>query len=258
MAQPMYRLIAEDLRQQIESGELQPGTQLPPEYELRDRYRASRNTVRDALRWLTTRGLVTARAGQGTFVAARIDPFVTMLSGRETVHYASEVGSTGQRTSASARRTSTSAPRVEIQQAARELADMLLLPEGTEIVSRQHVRHIDGTPWSLQTSFYPRELVTRGAERLLAAGDFPEGVLAYLEDACGLVQVGYLDRILVGPPDKDEAGLFSLADDGRVSMITVLRTCYTAGDQGPVPFRVTITAYPADRNQLLISSGEVS
>ena len=72
MADPMYRQIAEDLRQQIESGELAPGAQLPTELELREQYDASRNTVRDAIKWLITRGLVETRPGQGTFVVEKI------------------------------------------------------------------------------------------------------------------------------------------------------------------------------------------
>ena len=67
MAEPMYRKIAQDLREQIESGLIAPGEQLPTELVLRDRYGASRNTVRDAVKWLMTRGLVETRPGQGTF-----------------------------------------------------------------------------------------------------------------------------------------------------------------------------------------------
>jgi DNA-binding GntR family transcriptional regulator len=52
MGNPMYRQIAEDLREQIESEQLAPGAQLPTELELRERYGASRNTIRDAIRWL--------------------------------------------------------------------------------------------------------------------------------------------------------------------------------------------------------------
>ena len=56
MAEPMYRLIADDLRRQIESGQLAPGAQLMSEVELREEYgqdgRASRNTVRDAIKLL--------------------------------------------------------------------------------------------------------------------------------------------------------------------------------------------------------------
>ena len=74
MADPMYRQIADDLRRQIEDGELAPGSQLPTELELREKYNASRNTIRDAIKWLITRGLVETRPGQGTFVVAEITP----------------------------------------------------------------------------------------------------------------------------------------------------------------------------------------
>ena len=81
MPDPMYRRIADDLRDKIESGALPHGSQLPTEIELRERYDASRNTVRDAMKWLITRGLVETRPGQGTFVVDKIVPFVTQLTG---------------------------------------------------------------------------------------------------------------------------------------------------------------------------------
>ena len=80
-ADPMYRQIAADLRGKIEAGELPRGAQLPTEIELRDQYEASRNTVRDAVKWLITRGLVETRPGQGTFVVEKITPFVSTLTG---------------------------------------------------------------------------------------------------------------------------------------------------------------------------------
>jgi GntR family transcriptional regulator len=80
----MYRQIAEDLRERIESGKLQSGQQLESELELRERYGASRNTVRDAIRSLISIGLVETRPGQGTFVVQKVDPFVTILSGEPT------------------------------------------------------------------------------------------------------------------------------------------------------------------------------
>src|SRR5215469_6279722 len=80
MPEPMYRQIAEDLRRKIESGGLEAGSQLPTEFELREQYDASRNTVRDAVKWLITRGLVETRPGQGTFIVEKIDPFVTTIT----------------------------------------------------------------------------------------------------------------------------------------------------------------------------------
>ena len=52
-----------------------------PRSSSREQYNASRNTVRDAIKWLTTLGLVETRPGQGTFVVEKINPFVTTLTG---------------------------------------------------------------------------------------------------------------------------------------------------------------------------------
>ena len=49
MADPLYRRIADDLRSQIETGQLEPGSQLPPEKKLGELFQASRNTIRDAI-----------------------------------------------------------------------------------------------------------------------------------------------------------------------------------------------------------------
>jgi DNA-binding transcriptional MocR family regulator len=96
MTDPMYRRIAEDLQGKIESGEIARGSQLPTEIELRERFDASRNTVRDAIKWLITRGLVETRPGQGTYVVEKIEPFVSTLAlatgpDSESNVYASEV-----------------------------------------------------------------------------------------------------------------------------------------------------------------------
>ena len=43
-------------------------------------------------------------------------------------------------------------------------------------------------------------------------------------------------------------------DDGRIAVIEIIRTGY---DESGQPFRVTITTYPADRNQFVMTAGEV-
>src|ERR1700739_1481239 len=117
MAQrPMYQQIAEDLRAQIESGTLAPGAQLPTELELRDRYSSSRNTIRDAIKRLTSQGLVETRPRQGTFVTRSIDPFVPVLSGdpgkggglEGRITYLSEANK-------SPRKPRVTTPKVEVQ-----------------------------------------------------------------------------------------------------------------------------------------------
>jgi DNA-binding GntR family transcriptional regulator len=255
MANPLYRQIAEQLRAQINSGELAPGGQLPTELELRERYSASRNTVRDAIKWLTSLGLVETRPGQGTFVVNDIDPFVTTLSGDpltglgggEGAAYLSEVSERD-------RRPSTSPVQVEIQQGSDDVSSGLGIPRGTEVISRHERRFIDGTPWSMQTSYYPMEFTDRGAEQLRSACDIPEGTVRYLADTLGIYQVGYRDWITVRAPNVTETDFFGLPSDGRVAMYEIFRTAF---DGNGVPMRLTVTVYPVDRNQFIFNTGQV-
>jgi len=256
MANPMYRQIAEDLRAQIESGELEPGQQLRTELELREHYNASRNTVRDAIKWLTSLGLVETRPGQGTFVVQKIDPFVTILTGDaktgrgggdEGASYRSEVSQQN-------REPKFSPVQVEIQDASDDMATALGIPKHTEVISRHERRFIDGTPWSMQTSYYPMEFADRGAERLRSARNIDEGTVEYLADKLHIRQIGYSDRITVRAPNTTEADFFKLPSDGRVPMYEITRTAYDGNGQS---MRVTVTVYPADRNQFIVNVGGV-
>lgn len=62
-------VLADAIRSGIEAGRLSPGTKLPGERDMAERYRVSRNTVREALRELEAVGLVHRRHGSGTYVA---------------------------------------------------------------------------------------------------------------------------------------------------------------------------------------------
>jgi GntR family transcriptional regulator len=256
VAEPLYRQIVDDLRSKIEAGELAPGSQLKTEIELREQYDASRNTVRDAIKWLTTLGLVETRPGQGTFVVEKINPFVTTLTGDpETGRGGGEEGVYKSEVAASHRVSDISDPRVEIQKAIRPVARSLRIEEGAPVVCRHQERYIDGTPWSLQTSFYPMTLVLeKHADKLIQATDIPDGVVAYLADECGIQQAGYRDTISVRAPNENEARVFKLPADGRVSVFEIYRVAF---DKDLNRIRLTITVYPSDRNRLRIDVGRV-
>jgi GntR family transcriptional regulator len=147
---------------------------------------------------------------------------------------------------------------VELQLADGNVAERLRVADGTQVVSRHWEYSIDGIPWSLQTTYYPMELVNRGAHLLLMAEVIESGSVAYLKESLGLVQVGYRDRILVRAPSETEIRFFRLPDDGRIPVLSLMRTAYQdSPDEGPIPFRATFTTMPADRNQIVINFGEV-
>jgi GntR family transcriptional regulator len=258
MSSPLYRQIAEDLRNRIESGEIGPGTQLPTELDLGERYGASRNTIRDAIKWLVNSGLVETRPGQGTFVPKAIQPYVTTLTADSPralgqVVIAGEGEAYATEGTSHKGKPSSRLPQVEIQRANAAISAQLHISEGARVVSRHQQRFIDGTPWSLQTSFYPWALAAK-APRLTDAENIDGGAVKYLHETLGLEQVGYSDWITVRAPDLAEALFFGLPQDGRVGVFEISRTAF---DQNADPMRVTVTVFPTDRNQFIVNVGTV-
>lgn len=256
--QPMYQQIADTIRRRIEEGELERGQQLPTELELRNEFNASRNTVRDAIKRLSALALVETRPGQGTFVTMKVDPFVTVLSSqpKPDLTDSSSVDPEGARylssVSEAHREPRTTTPRVEVKIPPPEVLGRLRLPPGTQTVLRHQQRYIDRIPWSLQTSYYPMDFITKGATKLLTAENIENGAVRYLQESLGLRQVGYRDWITARQPDEEERRFFGISHDAAV--FELFRTGF---DQEKVPMRLTQTVFPADRNQFIIDSGDV-
>jgi GntR family transcriptional repressor for pyruvate dehydrogenase complex len=92
---PAYEQVASQLRTLIIRGTLHPGMRLPVEGKLASDFGVSRSTVREALRLLTSEGLVhTARGVNGGTFVSQADPMavsdfletrLSMLSGLDTI-----------------------------------------------------------------------------------------------------------------------------------------------------------------------------
>ena len=199
MADPLYQRIANDLRTQIETGQLQPR-----------RATASGRTAGQAVQGiaqydpgcdqvLDQPGPGRKRAGQGTFVVDPPDPLVTTLTTKEPGLGGGE--GAAYLYEASERNPRSDIPTVELQTALGEIAYRLGVPEGTPVVSRHERRFIrskradqptaldsDETPWSMQTSFYPRSFAPQAAERLLDKEDIKEGTVEYLKNMLKLTR----------------------------------------------------------------------
>jgi GntR family transcriptional regulator len=254
MAEPMYRQIADDLRRRIESGEIERGSKLPTEFELRDQFNASRNTVRDAVRALTSQGLVITKPGQGSFVVDTIVPFeITLSRDSDTGLGGGEGIAYMEAAKAQARAPEEGQLRVEIQSATGRIGTELQLDHRDQVVSRHQTLRIDGKPWSMQTSFYPMEFVTKGAIRLVQADIIESGTVRYVAETLAFEQVGYRDLITARPPNQGEVAFFKLPEVG----VAILETSRTAYDRSGRPIRYTVTVWPADRNQLVYNVGDV-
>lgn len=168
-----------------------------------------------------------------------LPPFVTTLSRKQSAALREELESlpTAQ----------SSPPRVTVLPASDELASQLRILPGEPVVVRHQRRWIDGAPWSLQTSYYPMRLVTRGAAELLETTEVSGGTDGYLENVLGVRQASRHDEIEARMPNPDEAAFFQLSADGRVPVLEVTRIVLDANGH---PFRLTVTSFPADRNRV--------
>ncbi|WP_433147016.1 winged helix-turn-helix domain-containing protein [Actinomadura nitritigenes] len=72
-SRPPSKQIADQIRSAIQSGRLPPYTKLPSQNELSSRYGVARETVKSALRQLSSEKLIVSRKGSGSFVSANDD-----------------------------------------------------------------------------------------------------------------------------------------------------------------------------------------
>lgn len=66
----LYQKVAEQLAEVINSGEFPPGTRLPAERKLAERFQVSRPTIREAIIALELAGCVEVKGGSGVYVTA--------------------------------------------------------------------------------------------------------------------------------------------------------------------------------------------
>lgn len=66
---PLYVQLKNTIKQDIRTGLLKPGDQLPSEAQLQEKYNMSRVTVRNAMKELTAEGYIVKVQGKGSFVA---------------------------------------------------------------------------------------------------------------------------------------------------------------------------------------------
>src|SRR5579859_4965288 len=126
---PLYAQVEAALAETIANGTLSPGSQLPPEDSLMQRFAVSRTTIRTTIQNLARRGLVEIRRGKGTYVTLpRITQELTELTG-----FVEDMDALGRR--ATARLLGR-----DIVPATEEVARRLALPRGTAVLRVRRVR----------------------------------------------------------------------------------------------------------------------
>lgn len=139
---PLNKRIYADLLALIQGGKLDPGSALPTERELQERYGVSRAPVRQALARLENEGHIRRTPGRGTEVLQlQVAPTIN-LSG--FAHFYNRL----------ADRITSRILKVETVPADEEVAGHLALEPGQPVLKIHRVRMVDGEPTAYMTNYF--------------------------------------------------------------------------------------------------------
>jgi DNA-binding GntR family transcriptional regulator len=156
MAEYMYERIAAVLREQILSGQLNPGDRLPTQDQISTQYDVSRVVARQALELLEGEGLVDRGKGAGTFVR-EYRPVIR----RSALHYRPDPGAPYAEESIQAERVPRYSHESREEGASVEVAQRLNIGVGDAVMVTDYVSYADDQPTMLVTS-YESLALTRG------------------------------------------------------------------------------------------------
>jgi len=213
-SEPLYAGVEDVLASDIANGTLSPGTRLPAEQSLTERFAVSRTTIRQAIQNLIRRGLIEIRRGKGTFVTLpKISQELTELTG-----FVEDMQVLGRH--ASARLIDQ-----QIVPADESVARELGLVVGTLVVRIQRVRLADNIPLSFDETYLPREIGEKIVENNLET----EPIFSLLEQkySTPLVEADY--RLQAVSASVAVARALEISQASPIFLIE--RTSYTTGRQ---------------------------
>ncbi|MBN9062619.1 MAG: phosphonate metabolism transcriptional regulator PhnF [Rhizobiales bacterium] len=232
MAGPLWRRVADALRDEIRARAFAPGQQLPTEISLSERFAVSRFTTRRALAELEKEGVIRIEHGRGLFVADDVIPYPIGERTRFTENM-SRINATGdRRVLASARESGDT-----------ETCRWLDLRSGAEVIFVESIAFVGQRPLSLSQSYYPADrfpglddLLRRNPSQTDALSAY--GVLDYTRKRT---------QIISRLPSRHEAHLLKIAKTRPV-----LETQKIDVDPDGRPIAFGVSCYAGDRVQLIV------
>lgn len=216
---PFYLQVIDALHEEMRSGVLTPGMQLPGELELCAKFNVSRTVIRQALNELDREGLVMREKGRGTFVAPlKIkEKFFQKLTG----FYQDMVDQGYMPVTKVLRQRVTTAPA--------KVAEKLRISTQDEVIEIERLRFIEGEPLVYVLSYLPHARVPH----LVTTDLSNQSLYEYLEHQCGIFITRGTRSIEVALATKKEADLLAIKKNAP---LIVLDSISYEADDTPVEY----------------------
>ncbi len=230
MKVPIYQLIENNLKNQINNGELAQGDMIPSENELKETYGTSRMTVRQALNNLVNEGYIYRHKGKGTFVGS--------IKIEKKIH---GLNSFTEQMKSMNRDVSTRVVNINIIPATSEIAAKLFVDEGEEVYFIERVRYGDDIPVLFEQLYTPKRLI-KNIDKDLLDGSFYD----FIENRLNLKIQHCIQTIESKLPYQKVATELGITKQSPVLYITL----NTFLDNGR-PFEYVKAYYRADQYRLI-------
>jgi GntR family transcriptional regulator len=251
---PIHLRIADDLRMQIERGNLAPGDSLPTLAEICKDYDCSMNSARSAVALLKSQGLITA--GRGKAPVVRIPPGKVVRSSER--HQAEkdlaqrpeqERGAIGEaetnlNMSIDEQKFDSSYDRIP---ADKDVAEVFGIPEGEEVLRRRYISRNARTDLllSFSTSYMPVSLIASNPDLMDETKEPWPGGTQHQLSTVGIEIMCMVDKVTGRMPTTVEAQQWGLPEG--VPLLLCRRISLDADNRA---VEISDAEYPADRTEL--------
>ncbi len=236
---PYYVQVIDALREWIRQGKWKTGDQLPGEHELCTTFDVSRPVIRQALRELTSEGLIRREKGKGTFVSG---PKVKEGLVQRLTGFHQDMVAQGY----------TPITRVltqEVIPASAEIAEYLKLAVGDSVIKIERLRFIEDEPIVLVTTYIPFHLCPALQHEDLSH----QSLYAFLEESCHIIITYGHRRVEAVPASKYVADLLNIR---KGSPLVLLDSVSYMADGTPVEYYYAF--HRGDRSQFEVELVRVS
>ncbi|WP_182875650.1 GntR family transcriptional regulator [Microbispora sp. H10670] len=218
---PVFKQIADHLREAMNRGTLPPGSKVPSESQLMAHYGVARMTIRNALQLLQSEGLTVAEHGRGVFVRSR--PPVRRLASDRFARRHREQGKAAfiVETEGAGGKPTVDSIQISEAQPPDDVLNRLGLPQGATVIIRSRRYLIDGHPVETAVSYIPSSIA--GGTRIAEPDSGPGGIYARLEEL-GYRLDHFDEEIKSRMPLRDEVRALKLAPG--VPVFHLIRTAY--------------------------------
>jgi len=227
---PIYKIIENDIKNQIKDKSLKPGDLVPSENELKEMYNVSRMTARQALSNLVNEGYLYRHRGKGTFISNR--------KIEKNIH---GVRSFTEEMKEMNREVLNKVLSFVVKKVPKDLKDKLFLENDDEVICIERIRYGDNIP-----VLYEQLYISKKMFKTIDSEVFNHSFYQYVEKD-QLFQISHcMQSIEALKANKDVAKHLEINKNDPVLLI--VRNSFLNNGR---PFEYVKSYYRADQYRLL-------